>query len=181
MMSIRDINAPQSNRRVRTLLEEAKGLSITSLLDVLTIILVFLIKNVSMEAQKIAVPDNMNFPTTMMTEALSEKAGTTIVKIYPDRILIGTDNLYFGTLDDLENNAEKRENIMKFLQSTALGILESPTNNETVLLIQADNSIPCQHITTMVALGTSSYYQYVYFATLQETDWLARLKQSTSG
>lgn len=178
-MRLKDKFSPESNRIVRRKFEDVKGLSITSLLDVLTIILVFLIKNVSMEAQKIAVPDNMDFPSTMVTEALSDNAGTTVVRMYPDRVLIGTDNLYFGTLDDLENNVEKRDNIMKFLQSTALGILESEDNNETVLLIQADNSIPCQHITTMVALGTSSYYQYIYFATLQETDWLTRLKQSS--
>ncbi len=44
----------KSERKVRRKFGEAKGLSITSLLDELTIILVFLVKNVSTEAVKIS-------------------------------------------------------------------------------------------------------------------------------
>ncbi|MDZ4120848.1 MAG: hypothetical protein U1C33_00395, partial [Candidatus Cloacimonadaceae bacterium] len=51
-------------RKTRKNFEEAKQLSITSLLDILTIILVFLIKNVSMEAAALSAPDDMRFPTT---------------------------------------------------------------------------------------------------------------------
>ncbi len=171
----------RTHRRVRKKGEELKGLSITSLLDVLTIILVFLIKNVSMEAQRIAVPDNMDFPTTMRTDELADMTGTTVVKIYPDRILIGTDNIYFGTLDDLENSPEKRENILRYLQDTAQRIIEESADNQTVLLIQADSSIFCGYITEMVKLGTSAYYQYIYFATLQEADWLTNLAPVSSG
>jgi len=61
------------NRRVRRKFEEAKGLSITSLVDVLTILLVFLVKNISMEAQRVTVPDNMNFPTIMQSHDLLER------------------------------------------------------------------------------------------------------------
>lgn len=42
----------KSERRVRKKFEEAKGLSITSLMDVLTIILVFLVKNISTDVIK---------------------------------------------------------------------------------------------------------------------------------
>lgn len=167
-------SSDKQSRRTRQKFEEVKGLSITSLLDVLTIILVFLIKNVSMEAQKIAVPDNMQFPTTMEADELTDKQGTTIVKMYPDRILIGTENTYFGTLQDLVEDQDKRAKILEYLQFTAQQILEHPEQNETCLLVQADESIPCQYITTMVQLGTSAYYQYIYFSTLKDTEWLKR-------
>jgi hypothetical protein len=32
-----------------------------------------------------------------------------------------------------------------------------------------------------VSLGTSSFYEYIYFATLLETDWLEKSKSNTSG
>jgi hypothetical protein len=80
-------------RRTRRKFDDAAGLSITSLLDVLTIILVFLIKNVSMEAQKVSIPDNMYFPTTITNEKLIENAGTMVVKMYPYQILVGTESI----------------------------------------------------------------------------------------
>ncbi|MDP2173608.1 MAG: biopolymer transporter ExbD [Candidatus Cloacimonadaceae bacterium] len=167
-------SSDKETRRVRQKFEEVKGLSITSLLDVLTIILVFLIKNVSMEAQKIAVPDNMQFPTTMQTDVLTEQQSTTIVKMYPDRVLIGTENTYFGTLQDLVEDQGKRSKILEYLQLLAQQIMEHPDKNEPCLLVQADASIPVQYVTTMVQLGTSSYYKYIYFSTLKDTDWLKK-------
>jgi hypothetical protein len=70
-------------RRTRKIAAEIKPLSITSLLDVLTIVLAFMIKNVSMEAQKITIPERMVFPTTMSADQLEESMGTTVVKVYP--------------------------------------------------------------------------------------------------
>jgi biopolymer transport protein ExbD len=54
----------KGRRQVRRKVQDSKQLSITSLLDVLTIILVFLIKNVSMEAVKISELADMIYPTT---------------------------------------------------------------------------------------------------------------------
>jgi hypothetical protein len=51
-------------------------------LDVLTIILVFLIKNVSMEAVKVSELPDMTYPTTITVEKLAEKAEVTPVKMY---------------------------------------------------------------------------------------------------
>ncbi|MDD2332742.1 MAG: hypothetical protein PHI68_08855, partial [Candidatus Cloacimonetes bacterium] len=51
--------------------DDAKGLSITSLLDILTIILVFLIKNASVEMeQTFTKPPDMKLPSTVISESL---------------------------------------------------------------------------------------------------------------
>ena len=87
----------KGRRVVRKKDELQKGLSITSLLDVLTIILVFLMKNVSMEAVKISELPDMRYPTTITTDALMENPMVTPVKLYTDRVELGIDNLFLGT------------------------------------------------------------------------------------
>ena len=161
-------------RRTRKIAAEIKPLSITSLLDVLTIILVFLIKNVSMEAQKLTVPDRMVFPTTMSTEQLEENMGTTIVKVYPDRILVGMDNTYFGTPRQLLTDPQKRSDLNEFLKIQSDMIEKDPAKNQACLLVQADEIIPTEVITAIVEVGTGSYYKYVYFSTLKDSQWLEK-------
>ena len=91
--------------------------------------------------------------------------------------MIGDRGIYFGTLNEFANNPLKRTEILKYLQTTALKILEDKDESGNprtppTLLIQADRSIPCWYITEFVSLGTSAYYEYIYFATLLDTNWL---------
>lgn len=161
-------------RRTRKIAADIKPLSITSLLDVLTIVLVFLIQNVSMEAQKLTVPDRMVFPTTMSAEQLEENMGTTIVKVYPDRILVGLDNTYFGTPRQLLTDPQKRADFNEFLKIQSDMIEKDPLKNQACLLVQADEIIPTEVITAIVEVGTGSYYKYVYFSTLKDSQWLQK-------
>ena len=172
-------SSDKENRRVRKVKKATKQLSITSLLDALTIILVFLIKNVSMDAQRLTVPENMQFPTTMITEELTEQMDPTVVKVYPDRILIGKDNDFFGTPQQLLSDETKRAAIYEYMQIQSKSIEEHPTKNVACLLVQADESIESQVITAIVEVGTQSYYKFIYFSTLQDTQWLdsARAEQ----
>ena len=39
-------------------------------------------------------------------------------------------------------------------------------------LVQADEAITAQVITAIVEIGTGSYYKYVYFSTLKDSNWL---------
>ncbi len=179
-------NSKTLNRRVRRKFPEGTKLSIISLVDVLTILLVFLLKNVTLEVQKHTMPNNMNFPVTMQKRDLLENKGTTVVQIYPDRILLGEQGIYFGSLEEFSSVPQKRNEILTFLQATALETLANVDEagnpkTPTALLIQADKSIPCWYITEFVSLGTSSFYEYIYFATLLETDWLEQSKSITSG
>lgn len=163
-------------RKVRRKFFETANLSVTSLLDILTIILVFLIKNVSMEAQKMTVPENMSLPTTITNQELIDNGLTVLVKIYPDRILIGTDNLKAGTLQQLVEDAETREVIYNYMQHEASQIAKlntrKGTNYQPCLLIQADKQIPCQYITQLVKIGAGASFANIYFSTLQDQNWL---------
>jgi hypothetical protein len=138
-----------------------------------------------MEVQKLTMPNNMTFPVTMEKRDLLENKGTTVVQIYPDRILLGEQGIYFGSLEEFASDPDKRTEILTYLQSTATEIVKTPDADgnptTTALLIQADKSIPCWYITEFVSLGTSSFYEYIYFATLLETDWLEKSKSNTSG
>lgn len=166
-------------RRVRRKFEDAAGLSITSLLDVLTIILVFLIKNVSMEAQKVTIPANMKFPSTITNEKLIEQGATMVVKMYPDQIYLGTESIPFGSLSEILSNESKREAIYGYLSMEAQKIFDRESNNEPCLLIQADEQIPCQYVSEMVKIGTQASFQYVYFSTLSDPTWFSGNLAST--
>jgi biopolymer transport protein ExbD len=163
-------------RKVRRKFTDAAFLSITSLLDILTIILVFLVKNVSMEAQRMTVPENMSLPTTITNQELIDNGLTVIVKMYPDKILIGTDNILAGNLQQLAEDVETREVIYNYMKHEAgqIKILNDKrgTRYEPCLLIQADKQIPCQYITQLVKIGAGASFANIYFSTLQDENWL---------
>jgi biopolymer transport protein ExbD len=168
-------------RKVRRKFPDAAFLSITSLLDILTILLAFLIKNVSMESQRLTIPENMSLPTTITNQELIDNGLTVLVKMYPDKILIGTDNIQAGSLQQLVEDVKTRETIYNYMKHEAGQIIklnqEKGTKYEPCLLIQADKQIPCQYITQIVKIGAGASFANIYFSTLQDTDWL----QATTG
>ncbi len=175
----KQLNKENYNRKIRHKFEDVPALSITSLVDVLTILLVFLIQNVSMEGQKITMPNNMRFPVTMTKPDLQNESGTTVLQVYPNRILIGELGTEFGSLQDFRSNPKKRVELLSYLRYTASETLKNKDEygnpiTQTALLIQADRSIPCFYITELVKLGTSSSFDFIYFATLLDQEWLNR-------
>ena len=161
----------KGRRVVRKKDELQKGLSITSLLDVLTIILVFIMKNVSMEAVKISELPDMRYPTTITTDALMENPMVTPVKLYTDRVELGIDNLFLGTPQDLIENVDTRSIMQKFFRNEWKAIPEDKWE-DACLIVQADSNLPCGFITEIVRVGTNTGYQNIYFATLEDADWL---------
>ncbi|MCB5253549.1 MAG: biopolymer transporter ExbD [Candidatus Cloacimonadaceae bacterium] len=161
----------KGRRAVRKKSEDVKSLSITSLLDVLTIILVFLMKNVSMEAVKINELPDMQYPTTMTKDALMENPMVTPVKLYTDRVLLGIDNAYLGEPQDLIENVSKRALMQEFFRNEWNAVPEDKWD-DACLVVQADSNLPCGYITEIVRVGTNTGYQNIYFATLEEADWL---------
>jgi len=169
----------KGRRQVRRKVQDSKQLSITSLLDVLTIILVFLIKNVSMEAVKISELPDMIYPTTMSTDKLMDNAMVTPVKLYMDRVLLGVENLTLGTPKDIVENQETRR-IMEAFFLTDYDAIPEDKKKEACLVVQADAQLPCGYITQIVSVGTSVGYENIYFATLEEADWLRTYSSASS-
>jgi len=160
----------KKTRAVRTKFDEAKQLSITSLLDALTIILCFLIKNVSTEAVSVSEVQGMKYPSTITNDELMKKAGTTPIKMYLDKIELGSESLEFGTPQELFSNNEKRANILNYLTLEATDIVKQ--GSEPCLIVQADEFMPCEYISEIVSIGTSAGYTNIYFATLSDPEWL---------
>ncbi|HNX00478.1 MAG TPA: biopolymer transporter ExbD [Candidatus Cloacimonadota bacterium] len=166
-ISSKRIKGRETNKKVRRRVKKANKLNITSLTDVLTILLVFLIKNVSMEVQRVSVPANMKFPTTMSTEDLAKDADTVILKVYPDRILLGADNINVGSLQDLVSDEKTRKNILLFLTDQTSKIKANNPNAVPVLMIQADDSVLCNYISEIVNVSVASRFTNIYFCTLK--------------
>lgn len=166
-LSSKRIKGRETNRKVRRKVKKATKLNITSLTDVMTILLVFLIKNVSMEVQRVTVPSNMKFPTTMSSEDLQKDADTVILKVYPDRILLGADNINVGSLQDLVSDEKTRKNILMFLSDQTAKIRANNPNAVPVLMIQADESVLCNYISEIVNVSVASRFTSIYFSTLK--------------
>lgn len=165
-------------RLVRKKTEENATLSITSLLDVLTIILVFLIKNVSMEAVKISELPDMVYPTTITTESLMENAAVTPVKIYTDRVLMGNDNQLLGSPADLTENAQVRTDMVNYLRYE-FNVISEDKQDDACLIVQSDANIPCGYITEIVGAAVGTGFANIYFATLEDDQWLQHHISST--
>jgi biopolymer transport protein ExbD len=166
-ISSKRLKGRETNRKIRKRVKKANKLNITSLTDVLTILLVFLIKNVSMEVQRVTVPPNMKFPTTMTSEELQKDADTVIMKVYPDKILLGSDNINVGSLEDLISNEKTRKNILLFLTDQTSKIRANNPQAIPVLMIQADDRVLCNYISEIVNVSVASRFTNIYFSTLK--------------
>ncbi len=157
--------------KTRKKFAESKKISIASLLDILTIMLVFLIKNVSMDSAKVTTPENMKFPFSIQSEKLEENSDTIVIKMYPTQILMGKNNAKVGSLDDLTDNT-KYDLIRQVLEDEAKKIRSRTTDNIPIMLIQADKSVKCYYISEMMRLAGETNYQYVYFSATENQNWL---------
>jgi biopolymer transport protein ExbD len=168
----------KSKRVVRRQFGEAAELSITSLLDALTIILVFLIKNMSMDAQTNEIPKNMAYPSTITNEELIKNGLTLIVRLYPDKVMIGTNHLKVGTLKQLIEDPKTREIIFNYMKSEAAKIAARnarlKSDFKPVLLVQADKQVICQYVTTLIKIGAGASFENIYFSTLKDDAWLTQ-------
>lgn len=99
-------------------------MSITSLLDELTIILVFLVKNISAEVVKISAEPNITYPHTITNDKLLEKAGTTPIKIFRIVLLLELKPLEYGSPADLLTDANKRQDLLTYLKMEAADIIQ---------------------------------------------------------
>jgi biopolymer transport protein ExbD len=148
--------------------EGVSELSITSLLDILTILLVFMIKNVSMDSAARNAPDGMTLPTTISKDALIESGQVLYVKIYPDKILYGTDNILVGTLQQFMTDKDTREVLLRYLRAESDVITSG--NRKPVLLIQAEKELECRYIAEFINFSTEAKFADIYFSSTATDD-----------
>ena len=97
--------------------KDVNQLSITSLLDVMTILLIFMIKNVSMDAAQRNAPNGMLLPSTISNDELIKKGNVIYVRMYTDKILYGTDNIEVGTLQEFSEDRRVKETLLRKLEN----------------------------------------------------------------
>ena len=143
---------------------KTKDLNITSLIDILTILLVFMIKNISMDSTQKNAPEGMILPTTVTINDLMESGKAVYLKIYPDRILYGTESIEVGSLQDFLNKPEIRNSLLRLLQMEAKAIIS--VNSKPCLLIQADKELPCRYITEFIKFSAKASFVNIYFSAI---------------
>lgn len=143
---------------------KTKDLNITSLIDILTILLVFMIKNISLDSTQKNAPEGMILPTTVTINKLIESGKAVYMKIYPDRILYGAESIEVGSVQDFLNKPEIRNSLLKLLKMEAKSIVAS--NSRPCLLIQADKELPCRYITEFIKFSAQASFANIYFSSI---------------
>lgn len=161
-----EVNRKGSKRQQRSKSRKAKSLNITSLIDILTILLVFLIKNVSMEAQKASVPSGMKLPNSYVdNKSLLKNGDVILIKMFPNRILYGYDNTLVGTPDDLFTNQSTKNTLLALMQNEAKSIKSK--NKIPAVLLQADKALDCRYITQFMVLSAGANFSNIFFSTIK--------------
>jgi biopolymer transport protein ExbD len=148
---------------------KAPSLDISSLLDIMTILLVFLIKNVSMEVQKSSVPPHMGLPESFENEqVLADKAKVLLVRMYTDKVLYGMQSRVVGTPDDLINNPQVQASLVSELQRDYQSVINQDATANPAILLQADRNVDCQYITAFLSLASArAGYSNIFFSTVK--------------
>ena len=152
-------------------------LNITSLMDILTILLVFMLKNVAMDASQKNAPEGMFLPTTTTKDKLIESGQAILIKIFSDKpeknepakILFGKENIYVGTLQEFMSKRETRENLFNYLKLEADEII-NVMQNKPCLLIQADKELKCRYITEFIIFSANAAFANIYFSSIHADD-----------
>jgi biopolymer transport protein ExbD len=147
---------------------KTKDLNITSLIDILTILLVFMIKNISMDSAQKEAPEGMLLPTTITKNDLIESGQAVIVKIYTDKILYGKDNVPVGSLQDFVTNQNIRQTLLGLLKYEGNAIASQ--DGKPCLLIQADKELQCRYITEFIRFSAQAAFANIYFSTVHTED-----------
>ncbi|MCK4312097.1 MAG: biopolymer transporter ExbD [Candidatus Cloacimonetes bacterium] len=147
---------------------KTRDLNITSLIDILTILLVFMIKNISMDATQKNAPEGMLLPTTVTRNDLIESGKAVFVKIYTDKILYGAESIPVGTLQDFMTRQDTRHSLLRLLQMEARSI--TSVNSQPCLLIQADKELSCRYITEFIKFSAQAAFANIYFSTIHTDD-----------
>lgn len=147
---------------------KTKDLNITSLIDILTILLVFMIKNISMDAAQKDAPEGMLLPTVVTKNDLVETGQAVIMKIYPDKILYGRENVHVGSMQDFVSDNAIRQSLLGMLQYEA-GVI-TKMDGKPCLLIQADKELDCRYITEFIKFSAQASFANIYFSTIHTED-----------
>jgi biopolymer transport protein ExbD len=139
------------------------ALQITSMADVFTILLVFLLKGLASDVLQITPANATRLPSSALTKSITENAIQ--IEITNTEVMVEKDPI--GTLDHFNEQLNERLKIERKKQELISKSNESVKNDARAIVI-ADEKTPYQTIKTVLRSLSANGYSEINFAVMQE-------------
>lgn len=153
-------------RRMERSRKKVTGLNLTSLMDVFTILVFFLLAN-SSSSEVLATPKLIKLPDSVVETKPRE---TVVIMVSPDAVLIqgesvvGTAELLAAKSDHVPAISERLE----LLESNIIGISTRQVVESKEITILADKTIPFRVLKKIMSTCTGSGYGRISLAVIQK-------------
>jgi biopolymer transport protein ExbD len=141
----------------------AVSLQITSMADIFTILLVFLLKGIASDALTITPSNGTNLPTGINTTALSEAALT--VELSTNGVLVEKE--FIGDYKDFEKALNERLGKEREKQKVIAQANDSVKNDARAIVL-SDQKIPFSNIKVVLRTLAQNGYSEVKFGVIKE-------------
>lgn len=159
----------RESRRIRRMDRSRKkvpGLNLTSLMDVFTILVFFLLAN-SSASEVLTTPKQITLPDSVIE---SKPRETVVILVSPETVLV-QGVAVINTPELLETKAEKIPAItqhLDYLESNIIGINGQAAVDSKEITILADKSIPFSVLKKIMTTCTGSGYGRISLAVIQK-------------
>jgi len=160
----------RESRRMRRMARNHKrtaGLMLTSLMDVFTILVFFLLSN-SSASEAVKAPDQIKLPYSTVEAKPRE---TVVIMVTPDEVLV-QGQIVMATSDLLDPKMDRVQAIMTrltALQSNLIGINSRTAVDSTEVTILADKTIPFSILKKIMSSCTLAGYGKISLAVIQKS------------
>jgi biopolymer transport protein ExbD len=163
-------------RKKRHLPEQA--MNITSLMDVLTVLLFFLIKSFSMTASQVEIPEDLRLPAAVSTDQFEEGLAVSLSKnslVYHGQVLATLQN---GRFKPADIGPDKRtilplQQILDKENKKRMGIFKNAGNLSMLppgkILIQSDKTLTFGTMKYLLHTASSANYGDFQFVVVDDT------------
>ena len=159
----------RESRRIRRMERSRKkftGLNLTSLMDVFTILVFFLLAN-SSTSEVLSTPKQINLPDSIIETKPRE---TVVIMVSPETVLIQGEAVV-NTPDILETQGENIPAIaqkLDLLERNVIGINTQTAVASKEVTILADKTIPYRILKKIMTSCTGSGYERISLAVIQK-------------
>jgi biopolymer transport protein ExbD len=142
--------------------DAAMNLQITSMADIFTILLVFLLKGLASDAIQISPANNTRLPAMVRSHPIEERALQ--VEITPTEILVEKESIGDnGALDQLDHKLSDQRERNRIISEA------NPTvKNDNRAILIADENTPYDRIRGVLKSLSKNGYSEVHFAVLEK-------------
>ena len=145
---------------------KAPGLNLVSLMDVFTILLVFLLVN-SASSEALKAPDKIKLPDSIVE---SKPRETVVIMVDPDQVLIGGEPVIATPelIESKESTVAAITDTLKSLQDRVIGINTQAAVESKEVTILAHKTIPFKALKKVMSSCTSAGYGKISLAVIQK-------------